>query len=51
MANILAVAKQHTIVVLARLGRPQRQIAVQLGIDRSTVKRYIDRDLESGDTI
>ena len=44
MANILAVAKQHAIIVLAQLGRSQRQIAAQLGIDRSTVKRYIDRE-------
>jgi len=43
MANVLAVAKQHTIIVLAQLGRSQRQIAAELGIDRSTVKRYIDR--------
>ena len=45
MANVLAVAKQHAIIVLAQLGRSQRQIAAQLGIDRSTVKRYIDREL------
>ena len=44
MANVLAVAKQHAIIVLAQLGRSQRQIAAQLGIDRSTVKRYIDRE-------
>ncbi len=30
MANILTVAKQHTIIVLAQLGRSQRQIAAQL---------------------
>jgi len=45
MANVLAVAKQHTIIVLDQLGRSQREIAAQLGIDRSTVKRYIDREL------
>ena len=27
MANVLAVAKQHAIIVLAQLGRSQRQIA------------------------
>ena len=44
MANVLAAAKQHAIIVLAQLGRSQRQIASQLGIDRTTVKRYIDRE-------
>ena len=29
MANILTVAKQHTIIVLTQLGRSQRQIAAQ----------------------
>ena len=45
MANVLAVAKQHAIIVLAQLGRSQRQIAAQLGIDRSTVRRYLDLEL------
>jgi len=48
MANILAVARQHAIIVLAQMGRSQRQIAAQLGIDRSTVKRYIDRERADG---
>ena len=44
MANVLAVARQHAIIVLAQWGWSQRQIAAQLGIDRSTVKRYVDRE-------
>ena len=41
MANVKEVAVIHTIRRLYELGRSQRAIARELGIDRETVRRYL----------
>jgi hypothetical protein len=41
MANEKPVAVKNTILELCKAGRSQRQIALDLGIDRETVGRHI----------
>ena len=41
MANVLTMAKIQSIQQLHALGWSQRRIAVELGIDRGTVARYL----------
>jgi transposase len=43
MANVLEVSMQQSIITLSENGWSQRRIARELGIDRSTVKRYVQQ--------
>ena len=52
MANVLKMAKVHSIQVLHARGWSQRRIARELGIHRETVARYVQlaEGLEHPDT-
>ncbi len=41
MANVLKVHEQNTILQLAALGWSRKRIALELGLDRKTVRRYL----------